>query len=97
MFLHVLGSAFLYDHVRRGSKDLGLQVLFKAGHDTQGSDEGGDSKGDPGDRNEGIKGNRALTALGPEVPKSDENFVRKGHAGRSGRNWGNKMTSRMEA
>ena len=52
---HVVLHPVLHDDMGRRSKNLGLNVLFKPGHDADRSDQGSHTEGDSGNRDDGVQ------------------------------------------
>jgi hypothetical protein len=62
-----------------GAENLGLNIFLEPGHDADGPDQGGDTKGDAGDRDECIERDGSVPPFGTQVTEADEDFVGEGH------------------
>src|SRR5581483_378812 len=69
----------------------------EAGHDPERADQRRHAERDAGDRDERVQRDRPLPAPGPQVAEPDEDFVRHRAHDFSGRSWGNRITSRIDA
>ena len=76
---HAVLHPILYDDMSRRAKNLGLNVLFKPGHDADCPDQGRHTERDPGNGDHGIQRDRPIPAFRAQISQSDKDFVGKGH------------------
>ena len=63
--------------MRRCAKNLGLNILFKSGHDADRTDQSRDTEGDTGDGDDRIEGDGPVAAFGAQISQPDKDFDRE--------------------